>query len=680
MKKSLITLSLFLTMFLSWGGMQPVALGEETPTTTASPSAAVTVEVISGVVGFEQTDASGQSSATPVALAANTITEISAPAGSTAPTVTSNLLDAQTLSSLSNQVREVIQTTAQEQAQELNNRNTAMMQIAEYVSSTDIQDKEKFQNSIQAAQESFSTFSYDVRQKMATLGIELPDATNTALLATQESMNTFLATDTSKNLLGTGSGSVTSALQEDSLKFLDQMKDNLRLANNYDNTTVSNLPLFNSIEILEAMLVNAGVPTSDTMFKLEAPSGYTLPVIDVTQIPDIKGFILPPGINDLNTKDASFFNNLPEGVVLPTDLTTLPDDTKLPANSTVLPCEVFGQGALLEIISSGGARLPAEFTETLQKLADAGTPMVIPPGVVLPPGLDIPEGSTVTFGSNTMLPPGMDLSNFKVGPGNSSGSSTGIPSYLLNGLSDAAKTQATQLYTQIETFLNGRLVKQLTATELATLQGMESGLNTILGLPAGSSPGGLGKSQITLPEGVDLPAGVTLPDGASLPTGAKLPEGISIPNGTTLPNNIVIPTGTTLPQNIVIPTGAQLPQNIEIPSGASLPDNIIIPNGAKLPEGIQLPNGVNFTGEITMPTNFTMPSTMQNNLPSWMQNQMNGGNINQYFYDPSTQQNGGIQQGSNQTGGNQGGDTQTGGDGSGGTPPVPPVPPVPMGP
>lgn len=601
MKKSLMMLSICLAIFMALGGIQSIALGEEPPTTTASPTTAavpepaVTVEVISGMVGFQQTDASGQPVGAPVALTANTVTEIAPASNGAAPTVTTNLIDEQTLTNISTQVKAVIETATQQQASELNNRNQAMMEIAEYVDPTDTEDKAKFQNIIQAVQESFSTLSFDVRQKMSTLGIELPDATNTALLATQESMNTFLATDTGKNLLGTGSGSVSSQLQEDSLKFLDQMKDNLRLANNYSNDTVSSLPLFSSIENLESTLVNAGVPTSNIMFKLEAPEGYTLPQVDVTQVPDITGFILPPGISDLASKTAEFFNNLPEGVVLPTDLTNLPGDTTLPANSTLLPCEVFGEGVLLEILSSGGTRLPANFTETLQKLADAGESMVLPPGIVLPPGLDIPEGSTVTFGSNTMLPPGMDLSNFKVGSGNSSGSNTGIPSYLLNDLSEAAKTQATQLYTQIETFLAGRFASQLSAADLATLQGMESSLNTALGLPAGSSPGGLGKSQITLPEGIELPAGVTLPDGATLPTGTQLPEGIQLPDGVSLPTGIEIPEGATLPNNII------------------LPDN------------------VQFKGEITMPENFILPSNMESNLPSWMQQQMTNGSSGQYF-------------------------------------------------
>lgn len=50
----------------------------------------------------------------------------------------------------------------------------------------------------------------------------------------------------------------------------------------------------------------SGVPAADTMFKLEAPEGFTMPSIAVSQVPDIKGLVLPPGITGLNSKDKAF--------------------------------------------------------------------------------------------------------------------------------------------------------------------------------------------------------------------------------------------------------------------------------------------------------------------------------------------------------------------------------------
>lgn len=520
------------SILLFWGLSIPLALAEDIITVkpvitatlasegapvslSATGSATIKIEVLNGVVGL---DVGGT---TPSALPANTVSTINPTAG--IPMVNTSLLNTSSLNELKASMGSSLTTIASEQATELQNKQQGLMQVAQYVDKTETGATTDYQAQIKLAQERFSGLSFDIRQKMGNLDIQLPDTVNAALINGQDSMNTFLSSTVATGLL---SAATIDQVKQESMKFLDQMRDNLRLGSDYNNTALANNSVFNQIETMQANLIKGGTQYTDSsMMTLQIPVGFSPPQIDISSgIPNVTGLVLPPGITGIGTQSTDFFKNLPAGVVLPSDLTNMPSGlTDLPANSTILPCQVFGKGVLKEIIESGGTRLPANFQEKLQELADAGTPLQLPPGIVLPPGLEVPAGSVISFPAGIILPPGMDLGNTRVG---------------VSG--------------QTPTTGAGQIT-----------------LPTGIDLPPG----------ITLPTGATLPEGVTLPEGIVIPTGTQLPNNITIPTGATLPDNIVIPTGATLPTGIVIPTGATLPTGIVIPTGTTLPPGVTIPTG-----------------------------------------------------------------------------------------------------
>jgi len=553
-------------ILLFWGLSIPLALGENitaaeppiTATVTSagapdSPSstgtAAIKIEVLSGVVGLET------GGATPSALPANTVSTINPTVGKESPVVNTSMLDESSLNKLKVSMGSNLTEIASQQAADLQNKQQGLMQVAQYVDKTEMGTTADYQAKIKLAQERFSGLSFDIRQKMGNLDIQLQETVNTALVDAQNNMNTFLNSNAATSLFST---TTIDQVKQESMKFLDQMQDNMRLSTNYNNTMLADNSVFKQIEAMQANLIKGGTQYTDSsMMTLQIPAGFTPPEIDISNgIPNVTGLVLPPGIIGIGTQSADFFKNLPAGVVLPSDLTNMPSGlTELPANSTILPCQVFGEGVLKEIIESGGTRLPANFQEKLQELADAGTPLQLPPGIVLPPGLEIPTGSVISFPTGIMLPPGMDLGNTRVG----------------------------------------------IAGQTPTTGGGQITLPTGIDLPPG----------INLPTGATLPDGVTLPEGIVIPTGTQLPNNIVIPTGATLPDNIVIPTGATLPDNIVIPTGAQLPSNIVLPTGTQLPTGFTLPEGVTMPPGGGMPPA----GGGTLPPGGGMPPAGGGTLP-----------------------------------------------------------------